>query len=241
MTPPIRVESTRGRRAIAATSCLLAGLLIATADVAAAPPPNVIWQERFDHTPLGWTDAVSRSAAELLRVYSVRSEAGSTYLHARHDCTVPAPPPALHYGKVFRSDPPELDKIAALRWRWRVTRHPTLAASQDAWVDVAAAIYVVVREPGALHAARGFKFGWLSKPSPVGERQRGLVEESLRIDPAGPDWRTESVDLCGLYQREYAAPCRGEHVLFIGVTTDADGSRSVAEGDYADFELDAVP
>jgi hypothetical protein len=122
-----------------------------------------------------------------------------------------------------------------------VTRHPSLAPAQDAWVDVAAGIYVVIREPGALHGARGFKFGWLSKPSSVGERQRGLVEESVRTDPAGPDWKSESVDLCALYQREYALPCHGEHVLYIGVTTDADGSRSTAEADYADFELEALP
>ena len=94
---------------------------------------------------------------------------------------------------------------------------------------------------GFFTARVGFKFGWLSKPAPAGERQRGLLEESVRTDAAGPAWYAESVDLCALYQREYALPCRGEHVLYIGVTTDADGSRSVAEADYADFELDAVP
>jgi hypothetical protein len=221
--------------ALAASLSVHSGL----ASAQATTPNTLVWQEHFDHAPIGWANPVSLGggAAELARVYSVRTDGEASYLHARHDFTGSSPPPALHYGHLFRDGAPDLDQTRSLTWRWRVTRHPSLAASQDAWVDVAAAILVVIRQPGALHSARGFKFGWLSKPSPVGERQRGLVEESVRTDPAGPDWKAESVDLCALYQREYALPCHGEHVLYIGVTTDADGSRSVAEADYADLEL----
>ncbi len=231
----------RSGRLVVAIPVLLGAFLALPPRVAAGDASTVLWQEHFGHAPLGWADPVSHGAAELARVYTVRNEGGSSYLHAHHDATGPSAPPALHYGWVFHRDAPELDKVAALKWRWRVTRHPSLTESQDAWTDVAAAVYVVIHEPGLLHGARGFKFGWLSKPAPAGERQRGLLEESVRTDAAGPAWYAESVDLCALYQREYALPCRGEHVLYIGVTSDADGSRSVAEADYADFELDAVP
>ena len=32
-------------------------------------------------------------------------------------------------------------------------------------------------------------------------------------------------------------PCEGPHILYIGVVTDADGTKSIASGSYAGFEL----
>jgi hypothetical protein len=57
---------------------------------------RTVWQEHFDHPLTGWSDPISHSAAELARVYSVRNEGASSYLHARHDFTGASPPPALH-------------------------------------------------------------------------------------------------------------------------------------------------
>jgi hypothetical protein len=238
MTHPLRL-ATAFRWHVPALALVLCGMLaLPLCRDAVADGHAIAWQEHFDHSPLGWVDPFFHSAAELARVYSVRTDGGASYLHARHDFTVPSPPPAMHYGRAFVSGATPLDQVTALKWRWRVTRHPSLLPSQDAWVDVAAALYVVIRQPSALHGARGFKLGWLSKPSPNGERQHGLIEELVRDDAAGPDWRSESADLCALYQREYSLPCAGEHVLYVGVVTDADGSKSVSEADYADFSLE---
>ncbi len=69
----------------------------------------------------------------------------------------------------------------------------------------------------------------------------GLLQIPLRHDPAGQEWHEESVaDLCALYRRAFG-PCEGEHVLYVGVMTDADGTHSVAEADYDDFELAEAP
>ena len=87
-----------------------------------------------------------------------------------------------------------------------------------------------------MRGARGFKFGWAAKPAPAGTHQVGLLQIELRHDAASVVWRQASVDLCALYRREYG-PCEGEFVRYVGVTTDADGTKSVAEGDYADFEI----
>ena len=211
----------------------LAGLFVdqvARADGAAATP---LWQERFDHEPLGWVDPSRHGARELARVYSVEKAGERCFLHARHDVTTSDPAPAMHYGRTFQSHPPPLDRVRALEWKWRVLRHPAVA--RDPWVDVAASVYVVIKVPTVL-PGKGFKFGWLAKPGPSGTKQRGLLQVGVRTDPAGREWRSESVDVCALYRKQFG-PCEGQHVLYVGVVTDADGTKSLAEADYADFEL----
>jgi hypothetical protein len=143
----------------------------------------------------------------------------------------------MHFGRAFPHNPVALDKVTRLKWKWRVLRHPAVKA--DSWQDLAASVYVVVRVPSLL-PGRGFKFGWLSKPGSKHTKQRGLYQIALRGDPAGREWRTESVDLCALYRRYYGA-CEGQFVRYVGVVTDADGSQSLAQADYADFELLTTP
>jgi hypothetical protein len=147
----------------------------------------------------------------------------------------------MHFGRAFQTDPAPLDKVQALRWRWRVTRHPNLAPDDDAWLDCAAGIYVVIKQPTLLTGGKGFKFGWLARPGAKGTHQHGLLQVELRHEPAGSGWKDESVDLCTLYRQEYGGSCSGQKVLYVGVVTDADGTKSVAEADYADFELVARP
>jgi hypothetical protein len=200
-------------------------------------PPVVLWSEHFDHDPLGWVDFESHSAHLLAKIYSVEHESTLSFLHARHDAHASGAPPALHYGRAFRDDPIPLDRIRALRFRWRARTHPPV--SDDPWLDLAAGIYVVIHTPSILGGGRGFKLGWLAKPGPSGTHQLGLLQVALRTDPAGPEWKSESVDLCALYRHEYG-DCAGEKLLYVGVTTDGDGTKSVAEGDYADFEVVGV-
>ncbi len=210
-----------------------------------APPPGasppaeasrrqVFWQEQFTKRPLGWLDPFDHDRELLARVYSVRTEGPVNFLHARYDGAAKDRPPAMHYGQPFQQNPAPLDRVAALEWRWRVTHHPSVGG--DAWEDCAAGIYVVIKQPSMIIGGRGFKFGWLAKPGATGTYQHGLLQVPLRSDPAGPEWHQESVDLCALYRKEYGA-CEGQKVLYIGVVTDGDGTKTLAEADYSNFVL----
>ncbi len=215
-------------------------LLAAAAVPARAQGESLGWQEHFDHSPLGWVDPFDHGAAKLARVYSVGHEGPLSFLHARHDCSVDSHPPAMHYGMAFVHDPLPLERVRALRWRWRVRQHPRLEPDDDAWLDMAAGVYVVMRTPSLFKGGKGFKFGWLAKPGRPGTYQHGLLQVPMRHDAAGADWREESVDLCALYRNEYGR-CEGEHVLYVGVVTDADGTKSASEADYAEFALVVGP
>ena len=214
---------------------LIAALATLTASAAGAPA-KLAWQEHFDKPALDWVDPLAHNADEIARVYSVRHDGALAFLHARHDRASTSTPPALHYGKAFQKAPIPLDKVRALRWRWRALQHPNVTT--DPWIDLAAGVYVLIRKPGVFASGRGFKFGWLALPGKPGQHQRGLLEVPLRTEAATREWKSESVDLCALYKQEYGGSCAGETIQYIGVVTDADNTRSIAEGDYADFELE---
>lgn len=208
----------------------------AAAQVASAGQ-RIIWQEKFQAAELDWTTPPNQTRQQAKQVFEIVHQAGQSYLHARHIATpgqAAAPPPAVHYGKAFRKPIP-LEQVKALRWRWRVLKQPEIEADEP-WSDLAASVYVVMKMPSALSSGRGFKFGWLARPGPSGGKQRGIIQVALRHDQTLGEWRSEEIDLCALY-RKYFGPCEGAVLLYVGVVTDADDSQSVAEGDYADFEL----
>jgi hypothetical protein len=207
------------------------------ANAGASQPSAVLWAEHFSGA-VDWTDPESHRPSDLGRIYSIVREGPFAFLHARHDCTGSSPPKAMHYGKVFADRAIPLERVATFRWRWRARVQPPV--TNDPWLDMAAGIYVVMKTPSLFSKGRGFKFGWLAKPGAAGTTQRGLLQVQVRADPPSDRWSTETVNLCELYRRAFG-PCEGEQVLYIGVTTDADGTRSVAEGDYADFELRSAP
>lgn len=217
------VSSAAGASAGAPTASSSAGPVTAT--------PPVLWKESFA-AQLDWRDPQEHRAAVVGRVYSVQREGPNAFLHARHDVTAKGAPPAVHFGKVFDGIP--LTRVRLLRWRWRARAQP--AIHDDPWEDMAASIYVVTRAPTLLRKGRGFKFGWLAKPGPAQTYQRGLLQVPQRSDPASGQWQAEEVDLCSLYRRTFG-PCEDAQIIYIGVLTDADGVKSIAEGDYADFEL----
>ena len=197
---------------------------------------HVLWQEHFAG-PLDWIDPAGHDANVVASVVHVEHEQAFSFLHVVHDARPgdAAKPPAIHFGKAFRDDPVPLERVVELRWRWRVVRHPDV--TDDPWSDVAASVYVITKAPGVF-AGRGFKFGWLAKPGAEGTTQRGLVQVGLRVgDPSG-GWREEAVDVCALY-RETFGPCEGEHILYVGIVTDADNTDSLSIADYADFALRA--
>ena len=203
-----------------------------SASAAIAKPARLIWSESF-RGPLDWRDPQEHAARLLGRVYSVQKEPnGTSFLHAHHDATSRDAPPALHFGKALEGV--ALRDVRLLRWRWRALTQPSI--KDDPWKDMAAGIYVVMKAPSLLRKGRGFKFGWLAQPGPSQTFQRGLLQVPLRVDAPSLQWRTEEVDVCALYRRTFG-PCENEQIIYIGVVTDADGSNSIAEGDYADFEL----
>lgn len=195
------------------------------------------WSETFARPSLGWSDPSGHGPELLARVYGVQRDGDRSFLHARHDATT-GKPPAMHYGTALPRKGVPLDRVQALRWRWRVTQHPRVGA--DPWLDLGASVYVVFEKPGLFSGGKGFKFGWLARPGARGTHQRGILQVPLRSDAASPTWRDESVDLCALYRAEYGS-CSDAKVIYIGVVTDADGTRSIAEGDYADFDLHVTP
>lgn len=201
------------------------------------PPNDAQWLENFSGA-LNWASPSGHGPDLLARVYRVENVGGARFLKARHDARGEDAPDAMHYGYGFEERAPLLDATPILQFRWRVRQHPSIGA--DAWVDLAASVYVVMKQPSLLSAGRGFKLGWVAKPAALGTRQRGLLQVPLRSDAASDTWRKERVDLCALYRQNFG-PCEDARILYVGVVTDADGTKSVAAGDYADFSLTASP
>ena len=199
------------------------------------PVPGALWIERFDEPQLTWQAPMGNTQEQISKVYSVQREDGLHFLHARHDCRPEMHcPPFLHFGKKLDPNPPSLERIGALRWKWRVLEHPK--NPEHPWQDVAASVYVIIKVPGAISAGKGFRFGWLARPGPKGTSRRGIARIALREEPATREWRAESVDVCARF-REIFGPCEGQKLHYIGVATEADDTRSVAIADYTDFEL----
>ncbi len=201
---------------------------------AVACEPRILWSEGFDPQSFQWTDPLRHGADQVARIYSLGSEGPLRFLHARYDGDASNRPKAVDYGRVLGDGAVPLEKVRALRWKWRALHQP--AVTDDPWLDMAASVYVVMRAPSLFSGGRGFKFGWLARPGPTGKHQHGLLQIPLRADAPGPAWQSESVDLCALFQKEYG-PCEGERVLYVGVVTDGDNTKSLAEADYASFEL----
>ena len=174
----------------------------------------------------GWVDPFGNPAAKLARVYSVVHEPAQSFLHARYDGTAAPRLPAMHYGKAFERGPVPLSQVRALRWQWRALQHPNIG--KDAWVDCAASIYVIIRQPSLFHGGRGFKFGWLASHGAAGTSkwQHGIVQIEQRSEPATQGVALRERRSLRLYkQGVQRALRRGEGPLHSGVMTDGDNTR----------------
>lgn len=202
---------------------------------ATAPATERFWVERFDGPTLAWVAPLGQGPDKISKVFSVQRDNGNTFLHGRHDGRPDGDrPPFMHFGKRFDPDSPPLEKVTSLRWKWRVLQHPSNTTNM--WEDVAASLYVIIKPPSMLGGGKGFRFGWLGGPGVKGTFRLGLARIALREEPATREWKSEEVDVCKLY-RELYGPCEGEQLNYVGVATEADGTESVAEADYTDFEL----
>lgn len=211
-------------------------LLSAVGAVGVAGASTPIWKEGFSNWPQTW-GSPRQKTDEIQAVFRIEKEGTNSFLRAEHDA-VPAPgkkiPSAVHFGHAFRSPDVRLADACILSWKWRVLEHPKSGA--DAWSDVAASVYVVTRNPGLFAEGRGFKFGWLSSPGAKGTKQRGILQIEQRRDAANSSFIEESIDLCALHEQHFG-PLGEEKLLYVGLVTDADNSKSVARADYDDFRL----
>jgi len=134
--------------------------------------------------------------------------------------------------------PWDLRAYPVLAWRWRPRVFPEGGDERQARTNDSA-LGVYVGFPRGFMAVRSVKYLW-SRAVPAGTQAsasagftRMLV---LRSGPAPPGrWIDEQVQVADDYRRLFGdgpGQPRG-----IGVLTDADDTRSVAEGDYADFRV----
>jgi len=216
----------------ALVSCTAILGLLAVAGLSGASP-KAVWSERMAG-PLDWASPSKHTAAEINAVFSLETRDGARVLHARHDARPGTKGPSpVHYGHAF-AKAPRLADACHLSFRWRVNQHPAVGA--DAWSDLGASVYVITRVPGVFSKGRGLKLGWTAKSAPTGTFQHGILQVPIRSGAAG-GLVQEHVDLCAAYRAQWGDPA-DERIQYIGVVTDADGSKSVAEADYTDFVLE---
>ena len=132
----------------------------------------------------------------------------------------------------------DLHKYPVLAWRWRPRVFPDGSDERSGRTNDSA-LGVYVGFPRSLMAVKSVKYVW-SRIAPVGVTAtasagftRMLV---LRSGPGAADrWVEERVNVLDDYRRLFGdEPVRPRG---IGVLTDGDDTRSVAEGDYADFRI----
>ncbi len=161
-------------------------------------------------------------------VYSVREEGGRRYLHASSRGL------GIQAAKEFAWD---LAKYPVLAWSWRPVEFPAGADERDSKKnDSALSVYAVF--PHTVGSLKSVKYIW-SAMVPVGTRlssSMGLTQ--VRVLRSGTDgkgrWTDERVNVLADY-RKYFDASDAPRPAGIAVLTDADDTRSQAQGDYARF------
>ena len=201
-----------------------AGLVASPALAADCVPLSDFSKDAVGSFPRGWR----AQKDEAKTVYRVVEEDGVRFLRATARGT------AAHAAIEREWDLKEYPVVA---WRWRPRTFPEGSDERNSRTnDSALAVYVGF--PRAAVAVRSLKYVW-SRVVPVGTRAsasggftRMLI---LRSGPAQKGWVEERVRVPEDYQKLFdAEPGKPRG---IGVLTDADDTKSTAEGDYADFRL----
>jgi hypothetical protein len=163
-------------------------------------------------------------------VYSIQQEGGRRFMRAVSRGL------GIQAGRSYEW---ELREYPVLTWSWRAQQFPEGGDERkSATNDSAVAVYVLVPH-SKTRGPEAVKYIW-SEKVPAGERglssNAGLTR--VRVLRSGRDgagaWHEERVNARDDYQqlfKESAAP----RTAGIAVLTDADDTRSVASGDYANF------
>ena len=207
-------------------------LVVVLAQFAVAAPPvrgedcttiEDFSQGKVGEFPPGWKVRKEEGRS----VYTIQEEGGRRFLHAASRGL------GIQAAKELAWD---LARYPWLAWSWRPIEFPTGADERNAKTnDSALSVYGVF--PNNMWSVKTVKYVW-SAVVPVGTRldsSRGLTQ--VRVLRSGIDrgkWMDERVNLLDDY-RAYFATSDVPTPAGIAVLTDADDTKSRAQGDYANF------
>jgi hypothetical protein len=206
-------------------------MLLAPAGPARALTADCIVLENFASSspgafPLGWIPR----AEEGRPAYAVREEDGRRFLRAV------ARSAGIQAGARREWD---LQRYPVLAWSWRPLEFPVGADERGRRTnDSVLAVYLLVASSIVL-GPRALKYIW-SEKVPVGTRlSSSLGQTQVRVLESGTtrrgEWVEERVNALRDF-RAYFAESGIPVPTGIAVLTDADDTRSIARGDYADFQ-----
>jgi hypothetical protein len=212
----------------------LAYVLSVSIPLVLSPPVSVRAQEcvaledfsagKVGELPPGW----KLRADEGRGVYSIQEAGGRRYLHAASQGI------GIQAAKEMTWD---LARYPVLMWSWRPVEFPAGGDERNSKTnDSALAVYGVF--PHRMGSVRSVKYVW-SAVVPIGTRldsNMGLTQ--VRVLRTGTEnksrWTDERVNLLDDY-RKYFSVSDTPKPAGIAVLTDADDTRSRAQGDYASF------
>jgi hypothetical protein len=178
--------------------------------------------------PVGWKPRKDSGKA----VYTVQEEAGLRFLRGVSSGL------GIQAGREYEWD---LTKHPVLAWSWRPRLFPQGADERDsAKNDSPLAVYMTVPH-SRISGPKAVKYIW-SERVPVGTRlhsNMGLTQVLVLRSgsPSAPEqWIEERVNVLEDYTRLFGEP-PAVKPAGIAVLTDADDTRSRAEGDYARFRV----
>lgn len=206
-------------------------LLLAIPARAGALPEACVVLDNFASStvgafPAGW----ALRAEEGRPVYTVREEDGRRFLRAV------ARGVAIQAGVRREWD---LGRYPLLAWSWRLLEFPAGADERARRTnDSALAVYLLVTSPSVL-GPRAVKYVW-SEHVPVGVRlSSNLGQTQVRVLESGASrrgaWVEERVNVLLDFRASFAESATPT-AAGIAVLTDADDTRSTAQGDYANFQ-----
>jgi DUF3047 family protein len=134
----------------------------------------------------------------------------------------------------------DLKAYPMLAWSWRPAQFPKGSDERESGTnDSAVAVYALVPY-SRIRGPRAVKYIW-SEKVPVGTRLKsnfGLTQvRVLRSGvPAKPEWVEERVNVLEDY-KQYFGETDMPKPAGIAVLTDSDDTKSIAQGDYANFRV----
>ena len=191
-------------------------------------PIDTFADSQIGQFPTGWRARKDAGKA----VYTVQEEGGLRFLRAVSSGL------GIQAGREYEWD---LTKYPVLAWSWRPRLFPQGADEREsAKNDSPLAVYMTVPH-SRISGPKAVKYIW-SERVPVGTRlssNMGLTQVLvLRTGPPSDptQWVEERVNALEDYTRLFGEPPAAKPAG-IAVLTDADDTRSRAEGDYARFRV----
>ena len=209
---------------------VLAGLIVLLAAPSARAADCIVLED-FSRSKVGEFPADWKPRKESGRpVYVVREEGGRRFLRAVSD----------GIGiQAAREQPWDLAAYPILAWAWRLGEHPKGSDERNSKTnDSALSVYAVW--PHSSVSLKSLKYIW-SAVVPVGTRlsSSGGLTQALVIRSGTEKksaWTEESVNVLENYKK-FFDESETPKASGIAVLTDSDDTKSVAQGDYANFRL----